>query len=112
MTARDAIGRAVRVVVDRPLGSRHPAHPDMVYSVNYGWVEGVTGGDGEGQDAYILGVDAPIERFEGAVIAVIHRRDDVEDKWVVAPPGMAFAPDAIRAATWFTERYFDSEIVI
>jgi inorganic pyrophosphatase len=105
-----ALGRRVRVVVDRPMGSRHPEHEDIVYPINYGYVPGVPGGDGEAQDAYLLGVDEPVARFEGVVAAVIHRLDDMEDKWVVAPEGMAVSAEQVRAATDFQERFFTTRI--
>ncbi|MBW3082517.1 hypothetical protein [Bifidobacterium phasiani] len=108
--ADDAIGRTVTVTVDRPLGSRHPEHADLVYPVNYGYVEGVPAADGDDQDAYILGVDEPVGAFAGRVIAVIHRFDDVEEKWVVAPEGMSYTPDEIARQVWFQERFFDTEI--
>ena len=81
------LGKTVTVTVDRPLGSRHPHFPNTRYPVNYGYIEGIMGGDGEPQDAYILGVSSPIDRFEGVVIAILHRLNDSEDKWVVAPEG-------------------------
>ena len=96
----------VAVTVDRPLGSTHPAHPTLVYPVNYGYVAGVPGGDGEEQDAYVLGVNVPLSSFTGRLIAVIHRRDDCEDKWVVAPEGMVFTEADIRRLTHFQEQYF------
>ncbi len=104
------IGQLVDVVIDRPLGSRHPQHPDFVYPVNYGYVPGVFAGDGEEQDVYVLGVNEPLSRFTGRVIAVIHRRDDAEDKWVAAPEGMRFTAGEIARAVRFQERYFDSVI--
>lgn len=106
------IGRIVTVTIDRPLGSCHPKHPDIYYSVNYGYIEGIIAPDGEEQDAYILGVDIPLQTFTGEVIAVIHRKDDVEDKWVVAPEGMTFSQEKIEELTRFQERYFDSEVII
>ncbi|MBQ7800717.1 MAG: inorganic pyrophosphatase [Oscillospiraceae bacterium] len=106
------IGKTVTVTVDRPLGSYHPRHPDIYYPINYGFVEGILAPDGEEQDVYILGVDFPIETFTGKVIAIIHRQDDVEDKWVVAPEDMTFTKEEIEAAVHFQERYFDSEIRI
>ena len=54
------LGKIVRVTVDRPLGSCHPNDKDIVYKVNYGYIEGIIAPDGEEQDAYILGVDAPV----------------------------------------------------
>ena len=104
------IGCTVKVIVDRPLGSRHPKHEDMVYPVNYGYVPGILALDGEEQDAYILGVGEPVEEFEGRVIAVICRLDDVEDKWVVVPEEITFTRDEIMAQVAFQERYFKTEI--
>ena len=104
-------GRTVTVTVDRPLGSRHPEHADLLYPVNYGFVPGVPGGDGEEQDVYILGVDRPLASFTGRVIAVIRRLDDAEDKWVAAPETCAFTPEAIGAAVDFQERFFRSELI-
>ncbi len=104
------IGDTLHVAVDRPLGSRHPEHPDLLYPVNYGYAEGVTGGDGEAQDVYILGAEEPLSSFTGRLIAVVHRLDDEEDKWVAAPEGMHFSPEEIRDALHFQEQYFHSEL--
>ncbi len=104
------IGHTVRVIVDRPMGSRHPRHANIYYSVNYGYVEGVIAPDGEEQDAYVLGVDEPITEFVGQVIAVIHRFDDVEEKWVVAPEGVAFTAEEIMQQVEFQERFFKTEV--
>ena len=94
--------------IDRPLGSAHPRHPDMIYPVNYGEIVGVMAPDGDWQDAYVLGVDVPVETFTGRRIAIIYRRDDVECKWVLAPEGMSFTAEEIMAAVHFQEQYFDS----
>ena len=104
------IGETVTVTVDRPLGSYHPNYPDLYYPTNYGYIEGIIAPDGEEQDAYILGVDTPVETFTGTVIAIIHRNDDVEEKWVVAPEGMTFSKDEINAMVHFQEQFFDSYI--
>ena len=52
----------------------------------------------------------PIEEFDGVVIAIIHRHDDIEEKWVVAPVGMTFTKEEIAAQTAFQEQYFKTEI--
>ena len=105
------LGTTVTVTVDRPLGTAHPRHPDILYPVNYGYVPGILAPDGEEQDAYILGVDRPLEVFSGKVIAIIHRWDDVEEKWVVAPEGRRFTKAEIESAVSFQEQYFHSEII-
>lgn len=104
------VGKKVKVIVDRPLGSYHPKHKNLYYPINYGYIEGIIAGDGEEQDAYILGIDYPVESFEGIVIAVVHRNDDVEDKWVVAPEGVTYSKEEITKQVKFQEKYFDSEI--
>ena len=52
----------------------------------------------------------PLSEFTGRIIAVIHRQDDVENKWVVAPEGVAFTREEIIEMTFFQEQYFNSEI--
>lgn len=89
------VGDIVKVVVDRPLGSYHPKHKDMYYTINYGYIEGIIAPDGEEQDAYIIGVDEPVKEFVGRIIAIIHRNNDVEEKWVVAPRNMIFTKEQI-----------------
>lgn len=104
------IGKIVKVTVDRPMGSRHPKHRDICYRVNYGYIKGIMSPDGEEQDAYILGVDYPVDEFTGRVIAVIHRYDDIEEKWVVAPVGKSYSAEEIEAQVSFQEQYFNYEI--
>lgn len=103
----DLLGKMVHVEVDRSVGCRHG---DMVYPINYGYIPGVIAGDGEEQDAYILGVSGPVSSFDGRVIAAIRRKDDWEDKLVVAPDGMLFHQGEIAAAVHFQEQYFTSTI--
>ena len=100
------IGKNVHVIIDRPLGSQHPKHKNIVYGLNYGYVPNILGGDGEEQDAYIIGVDLPIEEFDGVVIAIIHRHDDIEEKWVIAPENSNFSDEEIMQKVNFQEKYF------
>ncbi|EAG9321808.1 inorganic diphosphatase [Listeria monocytogenes] len=100
----------LKVTIDRPIG--YVDKFDNVYPLNYGFVEGVIGGDGEEQDVYVLSreISEPIDTFRGDLIAVITRNDDVEDKWVVAPPNENFTIEEIMEKVHFIEQYFDSEI--
>ena len=52
---RSIIGQTVKGKIDRPMGSCHPRHKEMIYPVNYGYVPGVMGGDGAEQDIYHSG---------------------------------------------------------
>lgn len=100
------IGKIVKVIVDRPMGSFHPKYKDLYYPINYGYVEGIIACDGEEQDVYILGVDRPVTEFVGKVIAIIQRLDDIEDKWVVAPENISFSKEEILIQTKFQEQFF------
>lgn len=104
---RDYLGKIVQVIVDRPVGYRHH---DITYPINYGYLPGTIAGDGEAQDAYILGVSEPLTEFEGQVVAVIHRKNDCEDKLVVAPIGMTYHQGEIAQAVHFIEQYFVTSI--
>jgi inorganic pyrophosphatase len=106
------LGQRVQVVIDRPLGTYHPRHTALRYPINYGYLPGTISGDGAPIDAYVLGVEVPVATFEGVVIAVVMRADDVEDKLVVAPPGTSFSRQEIAAAVAFQERFFTSRVVI
>jgi 8-oxo-dGTP pyrophosphatase MutT (NUDIX family) len=101
------LGQMVHVEVDRPIGY---CHGDIVYPINYGYIPGIIAGDGEEQDAYILGVDTPVASFDGQVVAVIRRRNDAEDKLVVAPKGTVYHQGQIAQATHFQEQFFDTTI--
>lgn len=105
------LGRSVEVRIDRPIGFHHVTkgiHLD--YTVNYGYLPGVTGGDGEEQDVYVLGVDESLDVFVGRIIGVVRRKDDNEDKFVAAPEGISFTAEQIAREIDFVERYFDSTI--
>ena len=108
---REYLGKTVTVTIDRPIGFHHVTkgiHLD--YTINYGFLPGVTGGDGEEQDVYVLGVCEPLETFTGLIIGAVRRKDDNEDKLVAAPEGAVFTAEQIRKEIHFVEKYFDSQI--
>ena len=82
----------------------------MVYPINYGYIPGVIGGDGEELDVYILGVSEPATEFTGRVVGIIHRENDVEDKLVAAPDCMVFSQVEIAKAVHFQEQYYKTRI--
>ncbi len=105
------LGRHLTIVIDRPLGSTHPEHPNLKYELNYGFVPGIPAPDGENLDAYIYGVHKPVRRFTGTVIAVIHRKNDSEDKLIVAPSGIVAYEPMLEEAVRFAEQYFDTSLI-
>ena len=103
----DYMGKIVHVVIDRPVGYHHG---DIIYPVNYGYIPGVIAGDGEEQDAYILGISEPLSAFDGQVVGAVRRTNDCEDKLVVAPVGERYNQAQIAEAVYFQEKYFVSTI--
>lgn len=110
VNAKDYLGHEVTVKIDRQLGSKHPKW-GFVYSLNYGFIPNTISGDGEELDAYVVGEFKSVEEFVGVCIAVIHRTNDNDDKLVVAPLGVNYTDDQIRALTEFQEKFFESIII-
>lgn len=108
--AKDFLGKEVKVIIDRKLGTLHPKH-GFIYMLNYGYIPNTISPDGEELDAYVLGCFEPIETFEGEVIAYIHRINDDDDKLIVVPLNKNYTDEQIIALTEFQERFFKSEII-
>ena len=100
----------VEVEVDRPPGSVYPEDSDLIYELNCGFVRGLSGKEGRGQEAYIVGVCDAVLAFRGVVIAVVRRNGGREEILVVAPEGMRFSKQQVIEQIRFQERFFDSEV--
>jgi len=108
--ATQYLGKIVKVKIDRPLGSEHPKY-GYKYPVNYGYVPGTISGDGEELDVYVLGVEQPLETFEGQCIAVVHRTNDQDDKLIVVPCHEKLSNREIEAQIEFQEKWFEHELI-
>ena len=105
--------------MDHPLGSPRPRCPNLVYSstacrlhpLNYGFLPGTVISDGPPIDAYIFGLDVAVAEASSTAIAVAVRRDDVEDKLVVAVPGTKWSRQAVLESVRFRERFFQTSIL-
>ena len=105
------LGGLVDVKIDRPIGYVHTkGDKTLVYPINYGYVPGVLGGDGEELDVYILGEQQPLESYYGKVIAIVHREDDDEDKLVACPWDKNYDAQEICRAIYFQEKYYDTTV--
>ena len=107
---RKYIGQIVNVKIDRPIGSKIKGY-ETIYPVNYGYVPNTISGDGEELDAYILGVNEPVESFTGRVIAVVERLEEIDDKLVVAFDGENYSDDEIEKMVHFQEKWKKHRIV-
>lgn len=104
------LGKTVNINIDRPIGTAHPKHTDIIYPINYGYIPNVIGGDGEELDVYLLGVNVSVSEYTAHIIGIVHRINDVEDKLVSAPIGITFTKEEISKAVHFQEQYYESEI--
>jgi inorganic pyrophosphatase len=109
--AKDFLGKTVTIKIDRPINSKHPKH-GFIYEVNYGFVPDTKAPDGEEIDAYLLCASEPVEEFTGKCIAIIHRKDDNDDKLVVVPENAKeMSDEEILKAVNFQEKWFDSVVI-
>ncbi len=107
------LGKIVVIGIDRPIGYVHKKENySLTYPINYGFVPGVLGGDGEELDVYLLGVNEPVSEYECEIIAIAHRHNDVEDKLVGAPVNTKFTKEDIEKAIHFQEQYYDTEVEV
>ena len=105
------LGKRIDAEVDRPIGYLHrKGDKELLYPVNYGFIPGVLGGDGEELDVYLLGVNEPVAEYNAKIIGIAHRENDVEDKLIAAPEGKVFYQNEIAEAIHFQEQYYKTYI--
>lgn len=108
---RRYLGRTVQIEIDRPIGYVHKkGEKTLVYPINYGFIPGVLGGDGEELDVYLLGVTVPVESYACRVVGIVWRENDVEDKLIAAPEGMRFSAAEMASAIHFQEKYYITRV--
>ena len=110
MNNEEYLDKVIKIKMDRPFGSKHPKHGFM-YEVNYGFVPNTMSGDGEELDCYILGEYKPLKEYKGECIAVIHRKEDDDDKLIIVPEGKNYTDEQINCLTEYQERFFKHIII-
>ena len=105
------LGTAVHIEMDRPVGYVHKKENyTLVYPINYGYIPGVFGGDGEELDVYLLGVSEPVKEYTCKIIGAVIRKNDVEDKLIAAPDGINFTADEAYEMIKFQEQWYEMKI--
>lgn len=51
--ALDDLVASSEVTIDRPAGSRHPRFPELIYPLDYGYLQGTVAADGGGVDVWV-----------------------------------------------------------
>ena len=49
----EALFNNSKIIIDRPKGSFHPRYTEVQYPLDYGYLEGTSGGDGGGIDVWL-----------------------------------------------------------
>ena len=105
------LGKTIEIKIDRPIGYVHKKENySLTYPINYGYLPGVIGGDGEELDVYLLGVNEPVTEYKAQIIGIAHREDDVEDKLIAVPTDMVFYQNEIAEAIHFQEQYYKTTV--
>ena len=111
LLVKSYLGKMLTVKIDRPIGHIHKKENySLTCPINYGYIPGVIGGDGEELDVYLLGVDIPVTEYTGKIIGIVYRENDIEDKLIMAPDGVEFMQNEIEEQIHFQERYYKTEI--
>ncbi len=107
------LGKTVHIEIDRPVGYVHKKKDyTLIYPINYGYIPGVLGGDGEELDVYLMGVKEPIDECDVKIIGIVHRENDVEDKLISSPIGITFTKNEIESAISFQEKYYKTFVEV
>lgn len=110
---KDFLNKKITAKIDRPKNSVHPKYKEMIYPINYGYIENTVSGDGEEIDVYVLGEDNPQEYIDCEVVAIVKRKNDNEDKLIAVASSCnkTFSKKEMMQEVYFQEKYFDSEIL-
>lgn len=111
LLGKENLGKVINVIVEHTIGEPHSLYPDIQYLCNYGYVEEVLKNEGEFQNAYIYGVDEPINSFEGIVIAIIYRKGFDDAQWVVSKVGQTIKHDEIKKLVGFQEQFYETQFI-
>lgn len=76
----DRLADECRVVIDRPRGSAHPRYQDMIYPLDYGYLDGTSSMDGGGIDVWLGSAG---RRVTGVICTVDMLKRDSEIKLMI-----------------------------
>jgi inorganic pyrophosphatase len=77
------------IVIDRPRGSTHPRYPQVIYPLDYGYLENTTSSDGGGIDVWVGSLNTLMDTDErktltGILCTFDRLKRDAEIKLLVA----------------------------
>ena len=76
--AIDELVATSKIVIDRPKNSAHPRFPEIIYPLDYGYLDGTVSGDGQGIDVS-LGSEA-VQQATAVICTIDLWKRDMEIK--------------------------------
>lgn len=78
----EAVIEANGITIERPAHEPHPEYPEIVYPLNYGYVNGTRATDGQEVDCFVGTADptAAAGELVGVILTTDHRKGDREAK--------------------------------
>lgn len=70
---------AYDITIDRPYRSYHPRFPDIIYPLDYGFINNTTSGDGDEVDVFVGSAE---NGLVGVLLTTDHRKGDHEMKFL------------------------------
>lgn len=70
------------IILDRPKGTSHPRYLDLIYPLDYGYLEGTTAGDGDGIDVWFGSLEN--KTLTGILCTFDKLKRDAEIKLLIA----------------------------
>jgi inorganic pyrophosphatase len=77
-TRLDELIATHKIVIDRPKGTAHPKYPDLIFPLDYGYLDGTSSMDGGGIDLWVG--TAPHRKLTAIVCTVDTMKNDSEIK--------------------------------
>lgn len=103
--ALDALAVSHAIRIDRPRGSLKPSDPDLVYPMDYGYLEDTVSSDREGIDCWLGSLGSSV--VTGVLCTVDARKADSEVKLLIG-----CTPDEARQALAIHNRGLQSAILV
>ena len=83
----------------------------IVYTQNCGYIKEMASLNNGHQHAYVIGVDVPLKTFKGKAIAIINRKNDIEDELIVCDENAHFSKEEILEMVDFQEKNFKTKLI-
>jgi inorganic pyrophosphatase len=87
---------ANKIILDRPKGAAHPRYPELIYPLDYGYLENTSAGDGDGIDVWIGSL--PKKMLTGILCTFDKLKHDAEIKLLVA-----CSPEDVQTIQYFND---------